>query len=155
MWLWSSDVVPTDLEQVEPTQDDVQGCSDRISDSMNRTGNHIGRTWKDGQAMKHNVCFYMTWIYVFPNSVGPVCGSAHCGSIWGCVLFLTSRNDSKWQHWFHWFLWRISIQLSSEDHSMTELCHWTVPANTHHPDRQVETKLCENRWIVWIVVLVI
>ena len=40
-------VVSLDLGQVELTKDNVQGCSDWISDSMNRTGNHVCRTCQD------------------------------------------------------------------------------------------------------------
>lgn len=113
---------------------------------MNRTGDHVCRTCKDGQISKakHPVwqCLHNVDIYVWVTVYGSTC----CGSVWGGVLSLTSRNDSKWQHWFHWLLWGISIQLSSEDHSMTQLCHRTVPTNTHHSDRQVETKLCKDRW---------
>lgn len=46
---WMKNEHCCDLEQVEPTQDDVQRCSDWISDSMNRTGNHICRACEDGQ----------------------------------------------------------------------------------------------------------
>lgn len=35
---------------LQVTQDNVEGCSDWISDSMNRTGNHIcGTSWDDSQ----------------------------------------------------------------------------------------------------------
>lgn len=34
------------------TQDDVQGCSDRISDPMNRAGHNVCRAWRGGQTIK-------------------------------------------------------------------------------------------------------
>lgn len=102
------------------TQDDVQGCSDRISDPMNRAGHNICRAWRGGQIIKQHF-----WQFLHSADICSLCF---------CVSCLTSRYDSKWQHRLHWFHWRVGIQLSSEHHGMAELCHWTVPTDTHHPE---------------------
>lgn len=97
------------------TQDDVQGCSDRISDPMNRAGHDVCRAWRGGQTVK------LTFL-------------TFCRYLCFCVRSSTSRYDSKWQHRLRWFHWRVGIQLSSEHHGMAELCHRTVPTDTHHPE---------------------
>lgn len=84
----------------ELTQDDVQGCSDRISDPMNRAGHNVCRAWRGGQTIKWTFltfCRYLLTVFLCLLYYQPVWFQVAAPA---SLVSLESRHPSElWAPW--------------------------------------------------------